>query len=89
MEPPPLDREFDTFESLLSYANGRARDSGYVITAERRTNRAKDGTYRRVDLCCDRGGGKRASQAIGSRPNASSRKIGCPFKIKVNLRGDL
>lgn len=89
MEPPPFDREFDTFENVLSYANSWAQEAGYAITTERRTNRAKDSTYRRVDLCCDCGSGTRASQATGSRLNALSRKIWCPFKIKVNLIGDL
>lgn len=85
MEPPPFDAEFDTFESLLAHANSWARSAGYAITIRRRTNRAKDGTYRRVDLCCDRGGSVRESQATGLRPNASSRKRSCPFSIKVNL----
>ena len=70
---------------LLAYANSWARYAGYVITIRRRDNQAKDGTYQRVDLCCDRGGSVREAQATGSRLNASPRKRNCPFSIKVNL----
>ena len=85
MEPPPFDTAgYDDFDALLSFANTWARDRGFAIAIQRRANRAKDGTYRRVDLCCDRGGRDRRSEAAGLR-NATSRKTGCPFSLKVNL----
>ena len=89
MEPPPFAPGYDDFDALMAFSNAWARDHGYAMAIQRRTNRDKAGNYRRVDLYCDRGGKITASRSTGIREKSTSRKTGCAFSIKVNLIDDL
>lgn len=84
--PPPsfLAPGYDSFEELPSDANDHAKLHGYAIAIRRSTNLAKDGTYRRKGLSCDRGGSMRESIATGQRSSTSTKKTACPFSIKTN-----
>ena len=52
---PPPERQFNTFEELLTFANDFAKRQGYAVV-KRRPSNYRDGSPRRFDLVCDCGG---------------------------------
>lgn len=72
---------FDTPEAAIEAIQSLARDEGYAVVKVRSANKVM-GIPRRWDLACAQGHSHR--RAIRSRlREASTRKIDCPFKVKI------
>ena len=52
---PPPERQFNTFEELLTFANDFAKRQGYAVV-KRRPSNYRDRSLRRFNLMCDYGG---------------------------------
>ncbi|KAK1749850.1 hypothetical protein QBC47DRAFT_311213 [Echria macrotheca] len=80
--PPPQDRLYGTFDTLLADVKSFTRSQGYAIVIVSSLNRDPQGNYRRYNLCCSKGGKNYTSHSKGIR-NARSAKTGCPMRMKA------
>ncbi|KAH7113120.1 hypothetical protein B0J13DRAFT_460933, partial [Dactylonectria estremocensis] len=81
--PPLTDEVFDSFNSLLEYANSFARSQGYAIIKRRSCNYdSVTKLPRRYDLACDLGGSRRPSRSTSCR-RGGTRTKGCPFAAQA------
>ncbi|KAK4134617.1 hypothetical protein BT67DRAFT_380009 [Trichocladium antarcticum] len=80
--PPPQDRLYPTFDTLLADTKSFARSQGYAVVIVSSLNRDTEGQYRRYNLCCAKGGKSYASHSKGLRSTRSS-KTGCPMRMKA------
>ncbi|KAK0661203.1 hypothetical protein QBC41DRAFT_285922 [Cercophora samala] len=80
--PPPQDRLYPTFDTLLADVKSFARSQGYAVVIGSSLNRDAEGNYRRYNLSCAKGGKSYASHSKGIR-NTRSTKTGCPMRMKA------
>jgi hypothetical protein len=80
--PPPQDRLYPTFDTLLADTKSFAKSQGYAVVIVSSLNRDTEGQYRRYNLCCAKGGKSYASHSKGLR-NTRSSKTGCPMRMKA------
>ena len=71
----PQEQTFDSLEALVHYAQRVSQENGYAITTARSQ---KD---KKIELVCDRHGHYTGKKEKLDQFSASSRKIGCPFRI--------
>ena len=80
--PPPQDRLYATFDTLLADVKAFAKSQGYAVVIVSSLNRDADGQYRRYNLSCAKGGKNYTSNSKGIR-NTRSAKTGCPMRMKA------
>ncbi|KAK4640977.1 hypothetical protein QC761_608290 [Podospora bellae-mahoneyi] len=80
--PPPQDRLYPDFTTLLTDVKSFARTQGYAVVIGSSLNRDSEGNYRRYNLSCAKGGKSYASHSKGIR-NTRSTKTGCPMRMKA------
>ncbi|EGS21849.1 uncharacterized protein CTHT_0037200 [Thermochaetoides thermophila DSM 1495] len=82
LQPPPQDRLYPTFETLLADVKAFAKSQGYAVVIVSSLNRDSEGQYRRYNLACAKGGKSYTSHSKGIR-NTRSSKTGCPMRMKA------
>jgi hypothetical protein len=78
-----LQAPFPSIEALLHAANAHARDEGFALV-KAGFNNDRAGRFRIGFLECARGGRKRVK--ADSQYESSSKKCGCMYKIRINVR---
>ena len=80
--PPPQDRLYHDFASLMADLRTFTRSQGYAVVIGSSVNRDANGKYRRYNISCAKGGKGYQSKNNGQRQSRSN-KTGCPMKLKA------
>jgi hypothetical protein len=86
--PPPTDIQYDDAESAKAALRDHATDQGYEIVARRSLNYV-NGVPMRHDLVCGCSSTSNGPSTSKGLRRASSKKTGCPFKLKLLYRKSL
>ncbi len=80
--PPPQDRLYNDFPSLMADLRTFSRSQGYAVVIGSSVNRDANGKYRRYNIACAKGGKGYQRKNNGQRQSRSN-KTGCPMKLKA------